>query len=101
MIMGRYVVYIITNKHKTVLYTGVTNNLTRRLIEHDENIRLGKKTFASKYKCKHLLYFEKYNRAQEAITREKQIKGWVRSRKLELIKTTNSKLDFLEEFFLL
>ena len=98
--MERYVVYIITNKHKTVLYTGVTNNLSRRLIEHNENIRLGRKTFAAKYKCKHLLYYEAYDWAQDAIAREKQIKGWVRAKKLELIKTTNPNFDFLEGVFL-
>lgn len=99
--MEKYIVYIITNKHKTVLYTGVTNNLSRRLIEHDDNIRLGKTSFAAKYKCKYLLYFEEYEWVQEAIAREKEIKGWIRAKKLNLIRTTNPNFDFLEGFFLL
>ena len=95
-----YYVYILTNRNKTVLYTGMTNNLTRRLYEHAENIQLGKKTFAAKYKCKHLLYYEKYSWVQEAIAREKEIKGWVRIKKLELIKTINPDMGFLEDMFI-
>ena len=69
-------------------------------MEHKENIQLIKKTFAAKYKCKHLLYYEKHSWVQDAITREKEIKGWIRIKKLELIKTTNPNMDFLEEEFL-
>ncbi|MEE1961663.1 GIY-YIG nuclease family protein [Allomuricauda taeanensis] len=93
-------VYILTNKNKTVLYTGVTNDLTRRLIEHIENIEQGKRTFAAKYKCKHLVYYEEYAWVQDAISREKEIKGWVRIKKLQLIKTFNPNMDFLEDGFL-
>ncbi len=96
-----YYVYILTNRNKTVLYTGMTNNLVRRLTEHHENIRLGKKTFAARYQCRHLLHFEKYTWVQDAIAREKEIKGWVRIKKLELIKSENPNMDFLEEAFLL
>ncbi len=53
-----YYVYIITNKNKSVLYTGVTNYLAKRLFQHSENIRLKKKTFASRYNCSYLLYYE-------------------------------------------
>ena len=95
-----YYVYILTNRNKTVLYTGLTNNLSRRLMEHKENIQLIKKTFAAKYKCKHLLYYEKYTWVHDAITREKEIKGWIRAKKLELIKTTNPNMSFLEGEFL-
>ena len=98
--MEEYYVYILTNRYKTVLYTGMTNNLGRRLIEHNQNIRLGRKAFASRYKCKHLLYYEKYTWVQDAIVREKQIKGWVRTKKIELIQTTNPNMDFLEGEFL-
>ena len=98
--MGKYYVYILTNQYKTVLYTGVTNNLKRRLVEHDENIRLRKTTFTARYKCRHLLYFENYVWVQEAIAREKEIKGWVRVKKMELIKTTNPEFEFLEDNFL-
>ena len=96
-----YYVYILTNRNRTVLYTGMTNNLVRRLIEHHDNIRFGKKTFAAKYRCRHLLYFEKYIWVKEAIAREKVIKGWVRRKKLNLIKSENPNMDFLEEAFLL
>ncbi|WP_228236702.1 GIY-YIG nuclease family protein [Allomuricauda sp. M10] len=98
--MGKYYVYILTNQHKTVLYTGVTNNLKRRLIEYDENIRLGKNTFTARYRCRHLVYFEYYYWIQDAIAREKEIKGWVRVKKLELIKSTNPDFEFLEDGFL-
>ena len=98
--MGKYYVYILTNQYRTVLYTGVTNNLKRRLTEHDENIRLRKTTFAARYKCRHLLYFENYVWVQEDIAREKEIKGWVRVKKMELIKTTNPDFEFLEDNFL-
>ena len=94
-----YYVYIITNKTKSVLYTGVTNYLAKRLFQHSENIRLKKKTFASRYKCSHLLYYQKYTWIQEAIVREKEIKGWGRQKKIELIKTVNPKMDFLEHLF--
>lgn len=94
-----YHVYIITNKSKSVIYTGVTNYLSRRLFEHSENIKLKKKTFASKYKCKHLLYYEKFTWVHEAIAREKEIKGWSREKKMDLIKTINPNLNFLEYLF--
>jgi len=98
--MDKYFVYILTNKNKTVLYTGMTNNLTRRLVVHIENIEQGKKTFAAKYRCKHLLYYEQYDWIQQAIAREKEIKGWIRAKKLNLITSINPNLDFLEDGFL-
>lgn len=94
-----YYIYIITNKTKSVLYAGVTNYLAMRLYQHAENIKLKKKTFAAKYNCKHLLYYEKYTWIQNAIPREKEIKGWSRRKKMELIKTSNPDLKFLEDQF--
>lgn len=94
-----YHVYILTNQNKTVLYTGVTNHMARCLFEHKGNIRLRKKAFTAKYKCKHLVYYEKFTWVHEAIAREKQIKGWVRVKKLELIKTINPDMNFLEHLF--
>jgi putative endonuclease len=94
-----YHVYVITNQHKSVLYTGVTNYLARRLHEHHTNILQKKKTFAAKYNCRHLLYYEKFTWIQEAIAREKEIKGWRREKKMNLIKTINPKLNFLEYLF--
>ena len=68
------------------LYTGVTNNLQRRVNEHRSSSVPG---FTSKYRIRHLVYFEITNNVKEAIAREKQIKGWVRKRKIELIESVN------------
>ena len=94
-----YYVYILTNQHRTVLYTGVTNNLPKRLYQHRDDIREKRKSFVARYKCRHLLYYEEYTWIQEAIAREKQIKGWLRIRKLDLIKAKNPDLKFLEHLF--
>ncbi|MFB9110906.1 GIY-YIG nuclease family protein [Flavobacterium gyeonganense] len=94
-----YYIYIITNKAKSVFYTGVTNNIKKRLIEHAENITTNNKTFASKYNVGFLLYYEKFNWIQESIAREKEIKGWRREKKIALIKTINPDLDFLNSMF--
>ena len=90
-----YFIYILTNKAKSVFYVGVTNNLKNRLIKHKENLLAGNKTFASKYNVEFLLYFEKFTWSQEAIAREKEIKGWRREKKIALIKTMNPELEFL------
>jgi len=85
-----YFVYIITNPSKTVLYTGMTHDLRRRLQEHIDN--KGKpKTFAGKYFCSILIYYEGFSSPTEAILREKQIKGWTRAKKEILISTINPK----------
>ena len=94
-----YYIYIITNKSKTVFYTGVTNNLKVRLSQHQENNATGNKTFASKYNVTYLLYYEKFTWIQEAIAREKEVKDWRRKKKIELIKTINPNLDFLNYLF--
>ncbi|RZK10702.1 MAG: GIY-YIG nuclease family protein [Flavobacterium sp.] len=94
-----YYIYIITNKAKTVLYTGVTNHLKVRLQQHQENVAIGNVTFASNYKAHYLLYYEKFTWIQEAIAREKEIKGWRREKKLDLIKTINPNLEFLNYLF--
>ncbi|WP_281633606.1 GIY-YIG nuclease family protein [Flavobacterium luteolum] len=91
-----YFIYILTNKAKSVFYVGVTNNLKKKLIKHKENILLNNKTFASKYNVEFLLYYEKFTWIQEAIPREKEIKGWRREKKIDLIKTINPELKFLE-----
>ncbi len=95
-----YYIYILTNKHKTVFYTGVTNNLRIRLNQHNENNLNGNKTFTSKYNVVYLLYYEKFTWIQEAIAREKEVKDWRREKKIELIKTINPDLDFLNYLFL-
>jgi putative endonuclease len=94
-----YCVYILTNKAKTVLYTGVTNNLKVRLQQHKDS--LNPDSFTSKYKVFHLLYFEKFTWIQLAIAREKEIKGWKRDKKIALIKTINPDLGFLDDLFTL
>jgi putative endonuclease len=90
----RYYVYITTNPSKEVLYTGMTNDLEQRMIEHYLN-RGNQKTFAGKYYCYCLVYWEDFSWVQDAIAREKEIKGWVRRKKLELIKKDNPQLNFL------
>ncbi|MHC0448151.1 GIY-YIG nuclease family protein [Flavobacterium sp. 3-218] len=91
-----YFIYILTNKAKSVFYTGVTNDLKKRIQKHKDNILVQNKTFASKYNVEFLLYYEKFTWIQEAIAREKEIKGWTREKKLALIKTMNPELEFLE-----
>ena len=89
-----YYIYITTNPERTVLYTGVTNNLSQRLIEHWIN-RGDSKTFAGRYYCYNLIYFEDFQYVYKAIAREKEIKGWRREEKLELINTKNPDWFFL------
>jgi len=79
-------VYILTNWNKTVLYTGVTSDLVKRIWEHKEKLADG---FSSRYNCKFLIYYEIFDDISEAIKREKQIKGWTRKRKEELINSMN------------
>ena len=82
-----YYVYILTNKHKTVLYTGVTNDLVRRVYEHKNHA--DPKSFTAKYKTDRLIYFEQTSDVRSAIEREKQIKSWSRDRKTDLIFQSN------------
>jgi len=90
-----YFVYIITNPNKTVLYTGVTNDIAVRLEQHYQN-RGNKTNFAGKFHCYKLLYFETFSGIEQAISREKEIKGWTRARKEALIKEVNPNWDFLK-----
>ncbi|MDR6403821.1 MULTISPECIES: GIY-YIG nuclease family protein [Chryseobacterium] len=89
-----YYIYILTNKVKTVLYTGVTNDLKKRLYWH-QNPEAKDKSFTFKYKCFFLVYFEHFNDIDIAIKREKQIKGWVRNKKDNLINKFNPTWKFL------
>ena len=82
-----YYVYILTNKNHTVLYTGVTGNLVRRIYQHKTNA--DPNSFTAKYKTHKLVYFEETSDVKEAIEREKQIKSWSRNRKIELIFNQN------------
>ncbi len=84
--MRRPAVYIVANKRNGTLYTGVTSNLMQRAYQHREGQVPG---FASRYGCKMLVFFEVFDEMQEAITREKQIKGGSRRKKLLLIERGN------------
>jgi putative endonuclease len=81
-----YYVYILTNNHHTVFYTGVTNDLERRCYEHKHKVMRG---FTQKYNVDKLVYFERFNYVNLAIEREKQIKGYSRVKKLALINQFN------------
>jgi putative endonuclease len=81
-------VYILTNPTRTVLYIGVTNDLTRRLFEHSEG-RGNIEKFTGKYQADLLIYFEICADAPQAIAREKQLKGWTRAKKEALINGFN------------
>jgi putative endonuclease len=89
-----YYVYILTNKNKTVLYIGVTNDLKERLHYHN-NPEAHSKSFSHKYKCNYLIYFEHFFEIDDAIKREKQLKRWNREKKEFLIQTKNPNWEFL------
>ena len=82
-----FYVYLLTNKMNTVLYTGVTNNLERRLYEHCHP--LTKEHFTAKYRVNKLVYFEYTTDVKAALAREKEIKGWTRAKKNALVEKTN------------
>ncbi|WP_317128443.1 GIY-YIG nuclease family protein [Hymenobacter radiodurans] len=80
--------YITTNPAKTVLYIGITNSLSQRMAQHYSN-RGSNQTFAGRYFCYNLLYFEEYAASKAAIEREKELKGWTRAKKESLIAVDN------------
>ena len=82
----QYYVYIMTNKRNTVLYTGITNDLRRRVYEHQTKIVEG---FTKRYNIHKLVYYEVCQNVESAILRKKQIKGGSRAKKIGLIKTMN------------
>ncbi len=79
-------VYVVTNRNHSVLYLGVTNSLARRISEHREGTGAN---FPAAYRCSKLVYYEHFTDASEAIAREKQIKKWSRTKKVDLIKGMN------------
>ncbi len=83
--MNNYYVYILTNRSKT-LYTGVTNDLIRRVYEHKQKLIPG---FTQKYNIDKLAYYDETVDVTAAIAREKQIKGWLRAKKIALIESMN------------
>lgn len=90
-----YFVYIVTNFQRTVLYIGVTNDLRRRLDEHEQDAMSFKTHFAGKYNACFLIYWERFDNIEYAIEREKQLKGWRRSKKEKLIQEFNLQWRFL------
>ncbi len=89
-----YYVYLMTNRNNKVLYTGVTNDLTRRLYEHSHKLVDG---FTKKYHVSKLVYFESTSDVTSAIAREKEIKGWTRQKKNDLIEAINPAWKDLSE----
>ncbi len=93
-----YYVYILANQTNVTIYVGVTKDLIRRVYEHKNN--LDPDSFCTRYAVHKLVYFEQTNSAYEAISREKQIKGWNRARKNKLVEGTNPEWKDLYESIL-
>ena len=87
-----YYVYIVTNKHNSVLYIGVTSNLEGRIFEHRERLIEG---FTKRYQVNKLIFYEDYPEPRSAIAREKQLKGWRREKKIALIAKQNPRWNDL------
>jgi len=90
----QYYVYILTNKTNNVLYTGVTNDLIRRIFEHKNKLLEG---FTKKYNLRKLVYYETTNDIESAINREKQLKNWHRDWKINLIDQFNPHWEDLSD----
>ncbi len=84
--MNKYFVYILASNNNTTIYIGVTNNIERRIYEHKNNLIDG---FSKKYNTHKLVYLEETNSIEDAIKREKQLKGWKRNKKDLLINSIN------------
>ena len=92
MLERQYFVYIMTNKSKTAIYTGMTNDLYRRVYEHKQKLVEG---YTNKHNINRLVYFEVGDNAESIIAREKQIKSWKRQKKIDLVNTLNPKWEDL------
>ena len=90
-----YFVYIITNEYRTTLYIGITNNIQKRLSQHYFDSQNAKQSFAGKYNCIYLVYYEGFQYPKEAIAREKELKKWRREKKNNLISEFNPKWETL------
>jgi putative endonuclease len=86
MNVHQYYIYMLTYRWKNVLYTGVTNSLERRVWQHKHGKIPG---FTYKYNCDRLVYYEVFDRIEDALAREKQIKGWIRAKKNALVEAMN------------
>ena len=89
-----YYLYILTSYNRSVLYTGITNDLERRIIEH---YQCEKTSFTKNYQAYFLVYYERSKYINNIIAREKEIKGWKRDKKQNLIKESNPNWDFLNK----
>lgn len=90
----QFYVYIMANKHNSVMYTGMTNDLNRRVIEHKNKLVKG---FSNLYNTNKLVFYEQYQYVNDAIKREKQIKKLLRREKIELINNMNKEWNDLAE----
>jgi len=91
----QFYVYLLTNKRNGTLYVGITSNLVQRVWQHKNNITKG---FTEKYNISYLVYFEIHSSAENAISREKQIKKWKRAWKIKLIEEDNPQwIDLYDE----
>ena len=96
--LHNYFVYIVTNFTKSVLYTGITNDLRVRIGQHKSNAQRNNfRPFTGRYNCIYLVYWERYQCVNDAIAREKEIKGWTREKKSALVATTNPDWKFLND----
>ena len=94
---NQYFVYIVTNRRKTTLYAGMTNDLHRRMYEHKNGLTKG---FSKRYNLTNLMYYEETTSVEATIAREKEIKGWVRRKKVALIEGFNPRWeDLSREWF--
>ncbi len=80
-------VYIMTNKNKTTIYVGLTNNICRRILEHKNHVF--KNSFSKKYNLEYCIYYEEFTSIDIAIKREKELKKWTRQKKVDLINKMN------------
>ena len=92
-----YSVYMLTNKWRTVVYVGMTDSLEGRLLDHKNRRFDG---FTKRYNCTNLVYFEQHQSADAASKRERQLKGWTRAKKNELIETLNPEWNDLSSLVL-
>ena len=92
--MKAYYVYMMTNRSRVVLYTGVTNSLERRLWFHRS---VSSRSFTKKYRVDRLVHYETFRNPRDAISREKEIKGWRREKKNDLVRRLNPKWEDLGE----
>jgi putative endonuclease len=94
MYESQYYVYIVTNRDNAVLYTGETDDLKRRVFEHKQRFV---KSFSKRYNADKLVYYEVADDRLSAVAREKQIKGWLRAKKIKMIESFNPEWKDLYE----